>query len=101
MIKILLACNLGMSTSLLVTRMEKAALSKKIEVDIKALPASKAEEEIDNWDIILLGPQVRYYQKELEKKSQGKIPVLVIDMRDYGVMDGPKVLDVALKKLGY
>ena len=32
MIKILLACNAGMSTSLLVTRMEKAAQEKDLEV---------------------------------------------------------------------
>lgn len=101
MVRILLACNLGMSTSLLVTRMEKAAESKGIEVEIKAIPASKVEEEINQWDIILLGPQVRYYQKELEQKSQGKTPIMVINMKDYGMMDGPKVLDAALEKLGY
>lgn len=37
MIKILLACNAGMSTSLLVTRMEKAAQEKDLEVEIKAV----------------------------------------------------------------
>lgn len=35
MIKILLACNAGMSTSLLVTRMEKAAQEKDLEVEIR------------------------------------------------------------------
>ena len=41
--KILLACNAGMSTSLLVSRMEKAAKEKGIEVMITAVGVLEAE----------------------------------------------------------
>ena len=39
MIKILLACNAGMSTSLLVENMKKAAQEKGLEIEIKAVGA--------------------------------------------------------------
>ncbi len=34
---------------------------------------------------------------KVKKLLDGKYPVEVIDMRDYGTMNGPKVLDAALK----
>ena len=52
--KILLVCNAGMSTSMLVARMEKAAQSKGVDVEIQAKPITEAEKEIDDWDIVML-----------------------------------------------
>ena len=37
--------------------------------------------------------------KNLEKKANGQIPVKVIDMKDYGLMNGEKVLADALKAI--
>lgn len=95
--KILLACNAGMSTSLLVSRMEKTAKEQGIEVMIIAVGVTEVESIFKDWDVILLGPQVRHQLKFLEKKVNGIIPIQVIDMRDYGLMNGEKVLATALK----
>ena len=94
--KILLACNAGMSTSLLVTRMEKSAADKGIEVGIKAVGITEAEKILHDWDIVLLGPQVRHQVKLLTDRAENKLPVKIIDMRDYGLMNGEKVLQDAL-----
>ena len=96
MIKILLACNAGMSTSLLVTRMEKAAQEKDLEVEIKAVGVTEAERILQDWNIVLLGPHVRHHIKMLTDHAENKLPVKVIDMRDYGLMNGEKVLQDAL-----
>lgn len=93
--KILLVCNAGMSTSMLVARMEKAAQSKGVDVEIQAKPITEAEKEIDDWDIVMLGPQVRHCLNQLKKLTQ-KTPVVVIEMRDYGLMNGENVLNSAL-----
>ena len=45
-------------------------------------------------DVILIGPQIRY-ELENVKLLAGDVPVAAIDMRDYGMMNGPKVLDQA------
>ena len=97
--KILLACNAGMSTSLLVSNMQKYAKEIGIEVMIEAMPVLQAEKSWQDWDIILLGPQVRHVIGKFKETVQDQIPVLVIDMRDYGLMNGKNVLNTALKAL--
>ncbi len=96
---IMLVCSAGMSTSLLVTKMEKAAEERGMEVDIFAVSASEADQQLETKavDVLLLGPQVRFMKAQFDQKLAAKaIPLDVIDMRHYGMMNGDKVLDQAL-----
>ena len=93
--KILLICAGGMSTSLLVTKMQEAAKAKGIEADIMARGAGSVKESGQGADIILLGPQIRYELKNV-RNTFPDIPVEVIDMKDYGTMNGENVLNSAL-----
>ncbi|MFV0394940.1 MAG: PTS sugar transporter subunit IIB [Coprobacillaceae bacterium] len=95
--KILLVCNAGMSTSLLVTNMEKYAKSVDLDVEIKAVPLTEAERIMLEWDVVMLGPQVRHTLNNLKSKLDGKVPIEVIEMRDYGMMNGENVLNAALQ----
>ena len=88
---ILLVCAAGMSTSLLVNRMNEAAAAKGIGINIEAHPVGSIDQFGDAADVILLGPQVNVKAKYPNK------PVEVINMQDYGMMNGNKVLDTALK----
>ena len=97
--KILLVCSAGMSTSLLVTKMESAAKEKGIEIEISALPVAECSSVIDTVDIVLLGPQVRFQKPQVEKLVNGRIPVDVIDMRLYGTMNGKAILEDTLNKI--
>ena len=94
--KILLVCAAGMSTSMLVKRMQDHASSIGLEADIEALSISDAKDKVDSIDIVMLGPQVRYQKAEVEEIVNGRIPVLVINMKDYGSMNGKAVLETAL-----
>jgi PTS system cellobiose-specific IIB component len=98
--KILLLCAAGMSTSLLVTKMKKSAKEQGIEVQIEACPVESFLENLSIYDIFLLGPQVRFKQDELNEiaKDHNK-KVEVINMVDYGTMNGKKVLENALNHL--
>lgn len=49
-------------------------------------------------DMILLGPQVRYRLKEVQAELPNN-KVEVIDMKDYGMMNGKAVLDHVRKVL--
>ena len=49
-----------MSTSLLVTKMRKAAEEKGVEVEINAVALELFEENVNKYDIFLLGPQVKF-----------------------------------------
>lgn len=99
MVNILLVCTAGMSTSMLVKRMQEAAEAKGIEATIWAVGDANSAEESKKADIVLLGPQVRYLKGNMEKKVEGKKPVDVIDMRVYGSMDGESALYSALELL--
>jgi len=98
MTTIRLFCAAGMSTSLLVSKMKEAAKVKNIEVDIEAFPESQMDKNLVNVDVALLGPQVGYTIAKARKICEPKgIPVDVIPMVDYGMMNGLKVLEFALK----
>ena len=98
--KIMLVCSAGMSTSLLVTKMEQAAEKVGDEVEIFALPMSDGINRLSTVDCVLLGPQVRSnlgkIKEEAAKVNPG-LPVDVIDMKDYGMMNGEKVYNYAKK----
>lgn len=100
--RIMLVCAAGMSTSLLVTKMEKASEAAGLESDIFAVSASEADAKLEDVskpvDVLLLGPQVRFMKGQFETKLADKgIPVAVIDMKDYGMMNGEAVLNTALE----
>lgn len=96
---ILLVCNAGMSTSMLVTKMQNAAKDLGADVHIEAKPLSDAKKAIEGVDIVFLGPQIRYELDNI-KKIAGNIPVEAINMQDYGLMNGKKVLARALELIG-
>ena len=98
MIKIMLACSAGMSTSLLVTKMEDAAKENGIEAKIWAISEVNLKNEIENCDVLLLGPQVRYVLgKATEMAKPYNIPVEGINMMDYGRWNGKAVVDRAVE----
>ena len=96
---IMLACAGGMSTSLLVTKMRKAAKKRNIDVYIFATASAAIPEEAQkhNPAVILLGPQISFQYDNIV--NEVNVPVDVIDMKDYGMMNGEKVLSFALSKI--
>ena len=95
--KILLVCDLGMSTSLMVKKMLESAKARGIDAEICAKSVRDYKTCAADFDVALLGPQIRYKLPECEKSAQehGK-KIACIDMMAYGTMKGDKVLDQAL-----
>ncbi|HBX82490.1 MAG: PTS sugar transporter subunit IIB [Propionibacteriaceae bacterium] len=84
--KVLLVCAAGMSTSLLTNNMKKNADADDV---IDAVPVNELEHNITKYDVVLLGPQIKFKLKDVEKVAIPLgVPVAVIDMRAYGMMDG-------------
>ncbi len=95
--KVLLVCAAGMSTSLLVNSMKKFADPGDV---IEAYPVAQLEKLVDNYDVVLCGPQIRYKFKDIQKicAAHGK-PTEIIDMLSYGQQKGDKVMETARKLL--
>lgn len=81
--KVLLICAGGMSTSILMKKMEKYAKENGITLKIQAIGMSDYEDVYKDYDMILLGPQVSYKKESI--KSITKMPVSVIAAYDYAV----------------
>ena len=95
--KILLLCSAGMSTSMVVKKMKNAAVQKGIETEIEAVGLELFHENLNKYDVFLLGPQVRF-KKDAFNSEAAKLGkrVEVINQMDYGMMNGEKILDWAL-----
>jgi cellobiose PTS system EIIB component len=99
--RILLACSSGMSTSLLVTKMIDYVKSIGDEAEIWAVGQDKAKQEMENADVVLIGPQMSFLKGELQKEAaKYNIQVDVIDMMAYGMADGKKAYEQALSLIG-
>lgn len=93
--RILLACNAGMSTSMVVAKMLDAAKAEGKDYKIWAVEQSEIQEEMGNFDVLLLGPQVRHILRRVTKQVGDQAVVDVIDGPAYGRCDGAAVLKQA------
>lgn len=82
---------------MLVKKMKESAKNRNIEAQIESVSTARFYELLDNYDIFLLGPQVKFQKSEFQAKAKEKNkPLDVIDFKDYGMMNGDKILDFAL-----
>ena len=98
MIKILLICTAGISTSRIVEKMLDHAKNLKVKVVIKSVGDANKSEIISDQSIILLGPQIRFTLDEV-KKISGTTPVMVMDSQNFGLLRGDLILEAALDHL--
>lgn len=97
---ITLVCASGMSTSMLMTKMKSSAAKMGVEAQIVAMSEGSFKNYKEPTDILLLGPQVSYMLNDMKKEYEPKgIKVAVINMTDYGLMNGEKVLKDAMAML--
>lgn len=91
----MLACALGMSTGMLMERMRESARSQGKEYKIWAVDVGSVANNVGEFDVLLLGPQVAYLYDDMKKKYDADTPVAVIKPVDYGRMNGANVLKFA------
>jgi cellobiose PTS system EIIB component len=98
---ILLLCNLGASTGILVSTMRDiVSKSEKLrdkDIKIEARPAGELNEYISNFDVLLLGPQIGHRFDELKEIADSyQKPLEIINTKDYGTMNGANILKQAI-----
>ena len=97
--KIVLLCASGMSTSMLVKRMQDAAKAEGFECTIVACPQAEAKDKAADADAILLGPQIRFSKDKVAEDCPG-VPIEAIDMKIYSRMDAKGALAIAKNLIG-
>ena len=102
-IKAMMVCAMGMSSSLLEIKTKEAATKAGVPFELKAVAVS----EITRWDpathwvdIILVAPQVFYKRKALELVGERHgIVVQGIDPMLFGMVDGDKLFEQIMKAI--
>ena len=94
-VKVLLVCAIGMSSSLLVSKVTEEAEAAGVKMDMLAIETPEVARwdfETNYMDIVLVAPQVRFKRKSIAKACEpyGTI-VEVIDTVSYGMVDGEKI----------
>lgn len=106
--KILFICCAGMSSSLVVKKLEdhikilNSSAENKINLTIEAIPLDKFRSVNDDYNLILLAPQIAYKLKDFKSITSSKdksIPVAVVKGLDYGLLKVENILSAALQLL--
>jgi PTS system cellobiose-specific IIB component len=101
MLNILLICGGGFSSSFLVQNMKKAAADKDLDVQIQAKAESTLAGLVNNYDVILVTPQLKYNEDNIKTIcGRAGVPYALIPSMDFGTMNGPAVLQLALDTIG-
>ncbi|EUB30528.1 PTS sugar transporter subunit IIB [Olsenella uli] len=98
--KLLLVCYAGMSTSMMAEKLEAEGMRRGLDLTVQAVPMANLESYLDDVDIVLLGPQVRFAEDDVKKAVDGKCPLEVMSPQDFGMMNASHVIDQIEKALG-
>src|SRR5579885_996309 len=94
MVRVLIVCSWGMSTSLLVDSLLAAAAAAHYELQVEALSAGEYAARVEECDVVLLAPQIRHLRKSIEKLATSvRKPVAMIEPFHYATMNGQAVLE--------
>ena len=85
--KITLLTTPGFSGNMLVRKIQEVAKSQLLNIDVFL------NEHLQEADVVLLTPQRNEDLKEIKKIV--KVPVGVISLRDYGLLDGSNIIKQA------
>lgn len=92
---ILLVCAGGMSTSILMKKLQKYSDERGMGDNIKATGLGSYEDLYKDFDVILMGPQVSYLQDEV--KAATGLPVAPIPPTDYALGNSENIFKIAEK----
>ena len=95
--KILVCCNLSVTSSLLVEKIRSIIKERGLDIEIDSAPVKSAIDHLDGADVVMLGPMVGYAKAGFEEGSARK--VVVISSEDYQSQYAARILDQALEAL--
>lgn len=99
MLRVVILCAMGMSSSVIVNAVRKAATAKNVDIDIHCQPSLNfKDEDFNSVDVVLLAPQIRGQAADIRNYLKD-YPVKIgeIGMYEYAIAKGDVVLDNILK----
>ncbi|APB71187.1 PTS sugar transporter subunit IIB [Paenibacillus polymyxa] len=100
MTRVLLICGAGASSGFMANAIRKAGKKRGIEMSVQARSESQLSEYVNEIDVLLVGPHLKYMEDEIkEKMNRLPVKVAVIPQDIYGTLDGNKACDLLLNML--
>ncbi len=101
MLRVLLVCGSGASSGFLAANMRKAASKASLEVSVKARSESELENYLDEIDVVMIGPHLKYMVDEAEEIVQGThIKVVLMKPEYYSTLNGEKAINHLVNEMG-
>ncbi len=95
--KVIVCCTMSITSSLLVVKMRELIKERGLDIDVEALPASDAVNQISDADLIMLAPMVSDAKEAFEGAGAKKVVVVTSD--NYLNYRASDVLDQAVLAL--
>ncbi len=99
--KILIVCGAGASSGFMARNIRQELKKRGMSEEYSFIARSDAEleEYIEEIDMLLLGPHLKYmYDSMKDYCMPYKVPVYVIDQKAYGMLDGGAIIDFVADK---
>ncbi len=90
--KVYITCNAAMSTGILELKLQDIADKEGKDIQFKAVPLNDLDKYIEDADVILCSPQIRFVVKSLKEAHPDKI-ILQIGIQEFGMMQADKIMD--------
>ncbi|MFL0251992.1 PTS sugar transporter subunit IIB [Clostridium neuense] len=92
--KAIILCSWGATSSSLAKAVTDEAKKRNLDITVDAGGTGEFKKKAENYSVALLEPQVRHLKKEVEAAaSKYDIPVEIVNMQAFAMLDGAKVLD--------
>ena len=92
--EILLVCGTGASSGFMAKNIRLAAKAQGLDLNVKARGDAEVEEYIEDIDLLLVGPHLKYMLNDLKEIADPyDVPVAIIPEEAYGALDGDAVLE--------
>ena len=103
-VRMVILCASAMSSGLIVEELKRIAPENDIDIQVECFASLRYRYfDYSKVDIVLLAPQVKSQLNDINKylveKGHTDVPIMVIPMRDYGLVKGKSILNQALKAL--
>ena len=100
--KVLIVCGAGASSGFLAKNVRQSLKKRDLSEEYSVIARSDSElsEYIDDIDMLLLGPHLKYMFKDKQEYCQkhGNVPVYIIDQKIYGSLNGDGIVDFIIEK---
>ena len=101
-IRIVILCASAMSSGIIVESIRKEAPGMGVDCHVECAASIRYRDfDYSTVDVIMIAPQIKMYKPQilpfLKERGYDKIPVVDINMRDYGLAHGKPILESALK----